>query len=255
MKNRIGEIQYNNFGSKMEIIDYKKNNDINVYFEEYDWIKYNVAYKEFKNGNIKCPYEPRVCGVGYIGEGKYKSRINGKKTKCYQTWRDMLRRCYDEKAFKKRPTYKDCIVYEEWLNFQNFAEWFEENYYEIEGEIMYLDKDILVKNNKVYSPQTCVFVSNRINVLFTKSEKARGEYPIGVTYYKKYDKFLSSCNVIINNKKYSKNLGYYYSIDEAFQVYKKFKENYIKQVADENKNKIPNKLYKAMYEWEVDIDD
>lgn len=255
MKDRIGEIQYNNFGSKMKIIDYRNASDINVHFEEYDWIKYNVAYKEFKNGNIKCPYEPRVCGVGYIGDGKYKSRVDGKKTKCYQTWNNMLKRCYNENTRTKYPTYKECEVYKEWLNFQNFAKWFEDNYYQIDNDIMYLDKDILFKGNKIYSPKTCVFVNNRINVLFAKNEKTRGKYPIGVCYYKKYDKFLSSCDIMVNNKKCKKNLGYYYSINEAFQVYKKFKENYIKQVADENKNKIPNKLYKAMYEWEVDIDD
>ena len=63
----------------------------------------------------------------------------------------------------------DCSVYEGWHNFQNFAKWYEDNYYEIEEEQMHLDKDILVKGNKVYSPDTCVFVPETINGLFVKS--------------------------------------------------------------------------------------
>ena len=78
---------------------------------------------------------------------------------------------------------------DEWLNFQNFAEWYEKNYYEIPGEIMCLDKDILIKRNKTYSPETCVFVSNRINNLFVKNDYNRGEYPIGVNLYKRTNKY------------------------------------------------------------------
>ena len=97
----------------------------------------------------------------------------------------MLTRCYSDKYKKKKPTYEDCKVYEELLNFQNFAKWDSENYYEIEGETMCLDKDILVKHNKIYSPETCVYVPNTINVLFTKSDKIRGNTPIGVNEQKK----------------------------------------------------------------------
>ena len=50
-------------------------------------------------------------------------------------------------------------------------------------------------------------------------------------------------------------LGYYNTPEEAFQAYKQFKENYIKQVADEYKELIPEKLYNAMYEYEVKIED
>ena len=97
---RIGEKRLNNFGSKMVIVGYRMNRDIDVYFPEYNWTARNVAYNNFKKGNIKCPYERRVYGVGYIGEGKYKSKENGKNTRVYDTWRDMLRRCYDEKLHK-----------------------------------------------------------------------------------------------------------------------------------------------------------
>ena len=170
----------------------------------------------------------------------------------------MLRRCYNnnQRDRNKRPKYDGCTVCEEWHNFQNFAEWYEENYYEIKEEKMCLDKDILVKGNKIYSPQTCVFVPNRINVLFTKSDKIRGDFPIGVTYHKRDKVFESKmCYMDKNKIKHSCYLGRYNTSEEAFQSYKQAKENYIKQVADEYKDKIPEILYKAMYKYKVNIND
>ena len=172
---RTGERGINNFGSEMVIAEYRKYSDIDVYFPEYDCIVKNKGYKEFKNGKIKCPYERRYHGVGYLGEGKYKANENGKDTSIHQTWHGMLRRCYSEKYHEKYPTYKDCEVSEEFHNFQNFARWYNDNYYEIEGETMCLDKDILVKHNKIYSPETCIFVPQSINLLFIKNDKSRGK--------------------------------------------------------------------------------
>ena len=255
---RTGEVGYNNFGSKMIIVKYRIRMDIDVYFPEYNWVVKNIQYNNFKNGNVSCPYERRVYGVGYIGEGKYKIHDkNGKLTKCYNTWHDMLRRCYDPKYHEKHLTYIDCEVDEKWLCFQNFAEWFTDNYYEIKDERMPLDKDILHKGNKIYSLENCVFVPHNINLLFTKHDKARGKYPIGVHYDKQTGKFIAQCSVydFEENKTKRKYLGLYDTKEQAFQAYKKFKENNIKEVADYYKDKIPNKLYDALYNYEVEITD
>ena len=248
---RTGEINYNNFGSKMIIINYRNNKDMNVYFPEYDYTKTNVNYGDFKKGNIICPYERRYHGKGYMGEGSYKVKINGKHTKHYDVWSDMLRRCYDFKYIQQHPSYVGCRVHDSWLNFQIFSDWFQSNYYQIEGEQICLDKDILSKGNKIYSPDTCIFVPQTINKLFTKSNEIRGRFPVGVYYKKENKKYIAQCNV---NKK-QKHLGCYDTPEEAFQVYKNFKEKHIEEVAEEYKNKIPTKLYNAMITYEVEIDD
>ena len=154
----------------------------------------------------------------------------------------MLKRCYNSYCLNKQPTYTDCYVCELWHCYQNFAKWYEKEIYECKDEKMCLDKDILIKGNKIYSPETCVFVPNRINVLFTKSNKIRGEYPIGVNYCKRGNKLQVNCNIYENGKKKQKHLGYFplNKPFQAFTCYKEFKENYIKQVADEYKNLIPN---------------
>ena len=242
--NKVGDINYNSFGSKMEIVKYINSRNVDIYFEEYNWTLYNSRADIFYLGNIKCPYEPRHYNKGYIGEGKYNSK---KYKNIYNSWHDMLRRCYDIEYHKKEPTYIGCAVCNEWLNFQNFAQWYEENYYEINGEAMALDKDVLIKGNKIYSPQTCVFVPRKINNLFRKTK--------GVVLSKKLNKYIAQCSVTKNNKKTTQYLGVFNTFEEAFLTYKKFKENYIKQVADEYKPYIPKELYDAMYRYEVEITD
>ena len=249
---RTGEINYNKHGSKMIICKYITSENIDVYFPQYDWTVKHIQYGRFKRGYVKCPYEKSVYGVGYIGEGKYIISKNGKETDVYKIWRGVLRRCYDEKVHKKHPTYKDCIVCEEWHNFQNFAKWYEENYYQVNNEKMHLDKDILIKGNKIYSPQTCIFVPNKINTLFTKGDAVRGDLPIGVALDKRHNKYQSQCRTQNGSRKW---LGYYNTSYEAFQVYKRFKESLVKQVADEYKPYIPQKLYEAMYNYKVEIID
>ena len=161
----------------------------------------------------------------------------------------MLERCYSEKYKNKYPTYKNCTVSEPWLNFQNYASWHDDNYYEVEGERTELDKDILIKGNKIYSSDTCIFVPRAINSLIIKSDKMRGNYPIGVTY--KNNKYIARCNVNGNRI----FLGTYKTLEEAFKTYKQYKENLIKEIANKYKNQIPDKLYRALLNYEVEIID
>ena len=258
---RIGEISENNFGTLMKIVQYNNANDIIVEFQDDYKAQVHSSYGNFKKKGISNPYDKILYDVGYLGVGKYNKKDY---PKIYNAWRGMLERCYDAYFINyKRLTYKDCIVCEEWHNYQNFAKWYEENYYECNNEQMQLDKDILHKGNKKYSPNNCIFVPKRINCLFTKTDAMRGKYPIGVYYrFKKVEQYEYhylevSCSIIENGKKKSKTLK---TLPlnrpfQAFTIYKNFKEKYIKQIADEYKNLIPKKLYVALYKYEVEIND
>ena len=252
---KTGEEIINNFGSKMIIKKYRKYMDIDIYFPEYNWTFKHARYHDFKNGKIKCPYEPRLYGVGYLGEGKYEISENGKHTYKYNIWYNALKRCYDPKYQEKEPTYKGCIVEDYLLNFQHMGEWIDENYYEVPGEVMCLDKDILHKGNKIYSRDTCIFVPKRINSLFTKRDNSRGKDPIGV-----YQLPSGNYQAICSNG-YGKQipLGTYSTKEEAFQIYKEYKEKVIKEVIDSYEGRIPEPFYSklkvAMYNYKVEIDD
>lgn len=249
-KQRIGLINKNNFGSIMIIEKYNSVDDMFVRFIDTDNLV-PCHWTHFIKGAVKNPFDKSVYGIGYIGDGKYKTEINGKGTKQYKTWNGMLQRCYSEKFQEKKPTYKGCSVTPEWRNFQNFAKWYEENYYGVEGEVMCLDKDILIKGNKIYSPDTCIFVPLKINSLFIKSDASRGNLPVGVTWDRRYKKYQSIC------MKKGKNVrvGYFESITDAFYAYKSLKEIVIKEVADDYKDKIPENLYNAMVNYKVEIRD
>jgi hypothetical protein len=197
-----------------------------------------------------------VYGIGIYNKGEHRAKIDGKKTKVYQTWQDMLRRCHDPKHQTKHPTYIGCSVCDEWLDFQNFATWYDKNYYEILLlGVMQLDKDILIKGNKIYSPDTCVLVPRKINNLFTKRDAKRGKYPIGVYYHKPTKKYLAQISYGDGIRHY---LGLFDTAEEAFEAYKIAKEIHIKDVAEtyySKLNLIPSKLYEAMMNYEVNIDD
>lgn len=244
MKNRVGEKYLTNQGYWVEVIEQLNNNNYTIKFED-GLVVYDKQYHHLTKGQIKNPYHPSLFGVGYLSVGKYKA-FNGKDlTILYKTWHGMLRRCYDEKHQEKYPTYKDCSVSKEWLNFQMFAEWFEKNY--VDGWC--LDKDILIKGNKVYSLETCCFIPQEINNLFTKANKIRGKYPIGVS--KQGNKFVAK----LYKKDRQTHLGYFNTPEEAFQAYKVAKEVYIKEVADKYKGQITDQIYRILIYYKVKIDD
>lgn len=170
----------------------------------------------------------------------------------------MLKRCFDNKLKEKQPTYKDVTCCDRWLCFANFLEDFEvlkQEYNWGTNEKLNLDKDILYRDNKIYNLENCVLVPQWINSLFTKRNNDRGEYPIGVSYFKQNKKYRALCNI---NRKY-KSLGYYNTIEQAFNTYKQAKEQEIKRVADECVLKgfitKDSRLYNAMINYQVKITD
>lgn len=248
-RHRIGEIKLNKYGSKMIIEDYISSNKIIVRFIETGNLV-STSYHNFTKGIVKSPYDKTVYSKGYIGIGKYNSRINGRTTKQYNTWNAMMTRCYNDKFLKQHISYAECKVCDEWHNFQNFAKWYDENFYEIPNEVMCLDKDILIKGNKIYSHKTCVFVPQRINTLFIKSNSIRGNLPIGVVIHK--NKFEANCK---NTKRKNVFLGSFNNEYDAFLAYKNFKENFIKSTAENYKNLIPRNLYDSLINYTVSIED
>lgn len=187
----------------------------------------------------------KIFNIAIYNKGKYSARLENKITPVYQIWYGMIKRAYSEKFHTTHPSYIDCEVCKEWLDFQTFAEWFNENY--IEGYA--LDKDLLIKGNKIYSPNTCCFIPQEINSLLTKSNSTRGEYPIGVS------KFKNSYRASINIKGKQKIIKQCKTVEEAFDIYKETKENYIKIVANKYKNIIDKKAYDTLHSYQVETTD
>lgn len=252
---RLGEERLNNQGCLMRIIEYNNANDIVVKFQDERGATVNTKYQHFLSGNIKNPYIPSVFEIGITGN-KYITSKNYKLLKEYKSWCKMLERCFSEKYKKEHPTYKDVTCCDEWLLYENFYEWLhgQENFEKwLNGDRWAVDKDILVKGNKIYSPETCCLVPVNVNTLFVKNDSTRGKLPIGVR--KNGNGFITVCkNPFTKSIEY---FGTYTTIEETFQSYKNIKEYYIKQVAhlEYEKGNISKKCYDAMLRYEVEITD
>lgn len=249
---RVGEVSYTKYGTKATIIEYKNNKNVLVEFDDDFKHRYTTSYMNFKNGKLTNPYEPRhKNGIGYVGVGKYNSK-NSKKI--YSKWKAIIQRCscenYKDNVNESIASYDGCSICKEWECFQNFAKWYENNLYDTDEELC-VDKDILVHGNKVYSPENCLLVPKRINLLFIKELARRGDLPIGVQNHKQHNGYV----VYISKKNKTEYIGFYNEKEEAFLAYKKEKEKYIKQVADEYKNIIPKHIYDALYSYKVLITD
>jgi hypothetical protein len=169
-----------------------------------------------------------------------KPVINGKKSTCpyYQSWVSMIKRCYSHKLHARFPTYKDCSVTKDWLNFSVFREWMKGQ----DWEGRQLDKDILIPENKEYGPNTCIFIGGAINSLLSDHAAKRGDFPQGVCFHKLTGKYRSYCKV--NGKQ--KHLGLFTAIEPAEHAYLTFKSYLVRQIALEQEASGNPKLQTAL---------
>lgn len=246
---RIGVTIENQSGSKATVIDYKNSDEVAIKFDN-GYIT-TVPWSNFQRGSIQSPYCKTMCKIGYLGEGQFTPQ-----DQWYNYWRAMIERVYRKNHFAER-WYEDINVCEDWHNYQNFAQWCIGNFYEILGHKMNLDKDILFKGNKLYSPETCVFVPSFINMLFVMCENVRGDLPIGVYWHERDQEYRAQCSYIDSEtgKRKNKWLGGHDNSISAFNAYKTFKENHIRHLANYYKDSIPEKLYDTMINYEVEITD
>ena len=237
---RVGETNVSNEGCAMKIVEYNDTRDVIVEFQDEHKYWLHTKYVNFQKGKCKNPFFASVFGYGYLGIDKKGSVPKMSESKdgkwCntweYNKWMNMLKRCFDNKYKEKKPTYKDVTCCNRWLCFSYFLEDLEilkQEYNWSEDIKLNLDKDILHKGNKIYSLENCVLVPDYINSLFIKCDANRGSYPIGVSYHKDRKKYQARCS--INGK--LKGLGYYNTIEEAFNAYKIAKEQEIKRITDE----------------------
>ena len=248
-KDCVDKVCKSNLSGDFKILKYNNSENVEIQFTNTGYRKVAVM-KEVRNGKVKDPYSPSVCGVGIVGT-KYPISEGRRNTKEYTLWRNMLERCYSDTFKKKRPTYEGCEVSNNFLHYEYFYEWCH-NQIGFGNEGWHLDKDLLVKGNKVYSESTCVFIPREINQVLTKCTASRGEHLIGVYWCKTNKAFKAQ---VSKNKGNQKNLGLFKTELEAFNAYKQAKEAFIKERANNWRGKIDDRAYKALMSYTVEITD
>lgn len=189
------------------------------------------------------------------GRGYHGLLYTDSKEEAYQRWHWIMNRCYSKAVHELYSEYQDCTVCKEWWNYSNFKLWYEDHKDVINAfdETLEIDKDILIKGNLIYSPETVCLVPQLINSLFinTSGKKNRGDYPLGV-YFEKDKKKYRACMSFMGKRI---KLGTFDTAEAAFYRYKEYKEDFLKDIAEQYKDKIPDKIYQAMINWIIEITD
>lgn len=242
-----GDIFINNSGSRLEVVGYVgRSNLVRIRFLDGNAYEYEVDACSVRRGNTKNPYHPSVCGVGFTGVGKYRSWDGCRMTEQYKRWVNMMKRCYDPKTHEHDASYLGCTVDPRWHNLQAFGSWYDANSVGLSGSL-HLDKDILKRGNKIYGPDTCALIPDRINTMLTVIPAS--DLPVGVTLRKDTGRF-SARGRGANGK--HKSLGSFDCPIEAFMAYKAHKESAVKEVANEYKDEISSLLYEALMNYQVE---
>ena len=248
-KDCVGKVCKSKSSGDFKVLKYNNSENVEIQFLQTGF-KMFARLGDIKNGEVKDKYLPSVYGVGIVG-AKYPTKISGVLTKEYGLWSGMLERCYCEKYHFKKPTYIGCEVSENFKNYSFFYEWCQ-NQIGFNNHDWQLDKDLLIRGNKIYSENTCIFIPKELNQTLTKANLIRGKYPIGVCFDKVKNKFVASVGLNSPKRKY---LGAFDTALNAFKTYKIAKENHIKELANKWKDKIDPRAYNALMNYQVEITD
>lgn len=195
-------------------------NDLGYRTQVYEWVTKDGG-KRIRKLVFKCPY--------------------------YTAWTNMLQRCYSEQYLESHPTYIGTSVCSEWVYASEFKKWMEQQDYE--GKC--LDKDIIVPRSKLYSPDTCAFVLKATNTFVTESDAIRGDYPIGVTLYKRTGKYRAQCrNPFSEERGY---LGYFSTPKDAHEAWRKRKHELAQLVAATESDPCVVEALKKRYSFEEGV--
>ena len=249
-KDCVGKVCKSKSSGDFKVLKYNDNRNVEIRFLKTGY-ETTVELGDIKKGNVKDLYSPSVCGVGILG-AEYPIRVNGVRTKEYVLWKSMLERCYSDSAYQKeRPTYKDCEVSENFKSYKYFYEWCNKQIgFDVKG--FDLDKDLLVKGNKVYSEHSCIFIPQAVNSLLVKRKASRGEHLIGVSWSNTSKSFIAR---VAKNKGKQEYLGSFKTEIEAFNAYKTAKEAFVKEQVNKWKSQIDERAYNALMKYTVEIDD
>ena len=248
-KDCVGKVCKSKSSGDFKVVKYNDTANVEIQFltTGYEMV---ARLGDIRNGNVKDPYSPSVHGVGITGV-KYPCRTNGVLVKEYVLWTNMLRRCYSDNSKKKHPTYVGCEVSDNFKSYEYFYEWCHKQIgFGVDG--FEIDKDLLIKGNKIYSESTCVFIPAEINTVLVKCVASRGEHLIGVCWSKTANAFKVA---VRKNKGKQEHLGYFNTELEAFKAYKTAKEAFVKEQANKFKSQIDPRAYNALMNYEVNIDD
>lgn len=241
---QAGDVFQLNYGGSCTVLEYRNSSSVFISHDDEFRHVMEVESRNLRLGQVLNPYHRSVYGVGFLGNGKYKSKIAGKKSPEYALWSGILQRGHSSDFKESNPSYKNVSVCSEWHNFQVFAEWFNNQpFARVEG--FQLDKDLLIPRNREYSPSACSFVPGSINSLFNEGAQCKSSQMIGVTKISRRKPFVA--RAMVNGA--AVRIGSFETEEEAYAAYAKAKKDYVLKVAEEYKSVLHPKVYENLRNW------
>ena len=230
------------------VLEYYNARDVTIKFLNTGNVR-KTGTSELKKGEIRDNEAFPVYSVG-IMDVPNEARRNVPIPKEYSIWNGVRQRCYNENIRHLTPSYQEVEMSENFKRYSYFKEWCH-NQIGFDQDGWQLDKDILIKGNKVYSEYTCCFVPQEINAALTNNKSVRGSFPSGVIYNCTKTRYRAR---IQRGDKWE-SLGTYDTPEEAFYAYKPVKEAHIKSLAEKWKDQIDPRVYEALMNWTIEITD
>lgn len=252
---REGMRKQNTFGEWMTLETYHDALHVDVLFDNGERV--TVRWKTFETGGVRNPYTPSVFGIGYLGKDDCPRTANGKADRVYMMWTHMMQRAYSENLKNRAPTYRDCEVAPEWLNYSTFYKdvlrmcpkvYDKTAQYE-------LDKDLICKGNKTYGPKTCCFLPGELNTMLTQANAIRGDLPVGVVFENHHGKPCYRAQISRLGTGQPLWRKRFKTPEEAFNWYAEHKKAYLLERAEYWKDYLSPEAYAALLRWEVDRGD
>ena len=180
---------------------------------------------------------------------KTPTKLNGKSLKEYDQWNQMRQRCREGYQLKF-PTYAGCHLAPEWESYDNWLEWAKQQkgflQFDEQGRIYHIDKDLLVKGNRAYAPDQCVFVPQHLNAFLNSHSRARGKLPQGLCQHSK-----NHVRVYISINGKQESLGLFTNPDEAYRVYAEAKQAYAKLLAERYDGLVDSRVISALLNFKL----
>ena len=239
-----GQVRNTNEGGSFTVIEFHSSTNVIIkHNDEFGHIA-KVSSDQIRKGSIRNPFHPTLYGVAYMGVGEHRAKINGKIVPHYSIWSGLLTRCYCPIRLKERPSYIGCRLSKDFLCYQNFAEWYTSH--ESYGLGYEIDKDLLVKGNKIYSADTCTLLPRELNIAIRVDRGKGSKLPVGVLE-NKVGGYTASLKISGKDN----HLGTFKTVEEASIAYVKAKEAYVKEVSLKWKGQIDTRAFEALMNWTV----
>lgn len=242
---KVGQIFNTRRSCSVTVKRIKNHNEIIVKFNDGHGYRCSVYLTSLNSGHILNPYEPSICGAGYLGVGRHKTyhgRAGDKLVinKTYAVWSKTVRKCFEAGS--------EYTIDRRWLNYQVFARWYEK---QITPDCrLFLTTKLISPTNRHYGPQTAHVIPDIIAKNVFRIRHNSHPFPSGVSQPNLH---LKRYRMVFNTKGYGTINSTHDTVEAASLAYQREVVKSVHRSAETFKDTIEPKVYELLRNWTYTI--